>query len=54
MEIEGVESKCFYIEEAGIPGYDELIFITNKKNIKKKNLIKFLKAIEKATQYIVN
>lgn len=54
MKIGGVESKCFYIEEVGILAYDELIFIANKKNIKKKNLIKFLKAIEKATQYIVN
>ena len=54
MEIEGVEGKCFYIEEEGVPPYDELIFIVNNQNINKKVLIKFLNAIEKATQYIIN
>ena len=54
MEIEGVEGKCFYIEEEGVPPYDELIFIVNNQNINKKILIKFLSAIEKATQYIIN
>ena len=54
MEIEGVEGKCFYIEEEGVPPYDELIFIVNNQNINKKMLKKFLSAIEKATQYIVN
>jgi putative hydroxymethylpyrimidine transport system substrate-binding protein len=54
MEIEGVEGKCFYIEEEGVPPYDELIFIVNNQNINKKILIKFLNQIEKATQYIIN
>ena len=54
MEIEGVEGKCFFIEEEGVPPYDELIFIVNNQNINKKMLIKFLSAIEKATQYIIN
>ena len=54
MEIEGVEGKCFYIEEEGVPPYDELIFIVNNQNVNKKMLIKFLSAIEKATQYIIN
>ena len=54
MEIEGVEGKCFYNEEEGVPPYDELIFIVNNQNINKKILIKFLNAIEKATQYIIN
>ena len=54
MEIEGVEGKCFYIEEEGVPPYDELIFIVNNQNINKKMLIKFLSAIEKAIQYIIN
>ncbi len=54
MIIEGIEGKCFYPEEEGVPPYDELIFIINKKNISNKNLTKFLFAIEKATQFIVN
>ena len=54
MKIEGVEGRCFYIEEEGVPPYDELIFIVNNKNINKDVLTKFLDSIEKATQYIVN
>ena len=54
MKIEGVEGRCFYIEEEGVPPYDELIFIVNNKNINKDMLTKFLDSIEKATQYIIN
>tara|TARA_B100001142_G_scaffold175737_1_gene175356 strand:- start:455 stop:1132 length:678 start_codon:yes stop_codon:yes gene_type:complete len=54
MKIEGVEGRCFYIEEEGVPPYDELIFIVNNKNINKDVLTKFLDSIEKATQYIIN
>lgn len=54
MKIEGVKGRCFYIEEEGVPPYDELIFIVNNKNINREILTKFLDSIEKATQYIVN
>ena len=54
MKIEGVKGKCFYIEEEGVPPYDELIFIVNNKNINRDMLTKFLDSIEKATQYIIN
>ncbi len=54
MEIEGIQGKCFYVEEEGVPPYDELIFIVKNDKINKPLLIKFLSAIEKATQYIIN
>ena len=54
MNIEGVEGKCFYIEEEGVPPYDELIFVVKNDNINNHMLIKFLTAIEKATQFIIN
>ena len=54
MKIEGVKGRCFYIEEEGVPPYEELIFIVNNKNINKDMLTKFLDSIEKATQYIIN
>lgn len=54
MKIEGVKGRCFYIEEEGVPPYDELIFIVNNKNINEEMLAKFLDSIEKATQYIIN
>ncbi len=54
MNIEGEDGRCFYIEEEGIPPYDELIFVVKNENINKDMLVRFLRAIEKATQYIIN
>ena len=54
MEIEGVEGKCFYIEEEGVPTYDELIYVANKDSMDTDKIRRFLRATELATQYIVN
>ncbi len=54
MEIEGVEGRCFYIEEEGIPSYDELIYVANPELMDEDKLRRFMAATEKATQYIVN
>ena len=54
MEIENVPGKCFYLEEEGIPSYDELIYVANKKDLEIEKIRKFLLATEKATQFIVN
>ena len=54
MEIEGVEGKCFYIEEEGVPPYDELIYVANPDRMNPDQIVRFLAAVEKATQYIVN
>jgi putative hydroxymethylpyrimidine transport system substrate-binding protein len=54
MAIEGVEGRCFYLEEEGLPAYDELIYVANPNNMDKDTIARFLAAIEKATQFIVN
>lgn len=54
MEIEGVGGKCFYIEEEGVPTYDELIYVANKDKMDPDMLRRFLRATELATQFIVN
>lgn len=54
MEIEGVEGKCFFVEEEGLPTYDELIYVANPDTMDKDMIARFLKATEKATQFIVN
>jgi len=54
MEIEGVEGKCFFVEEEGLPPYDELIYVANTDTMDKDMIARFLAATEKATQYIVN
>ena len=54
MAIEGVEGRCFYLEEEGLPAYDELIYVANPDDMDKDKIARFLAATEKATQFIVN
>jgi len=54
MEIEGVEGRCFYPEEHGVPAYDELIYVANPETMDAGMIRRFLAATEKATQFIVN
>ena len=54
MEIEGIEGRCFYVEEEGVPTYDELIYVANTDRMNTDAIRRFLRATELATQYIVN
>ncbi|MEM1344763.1 MAG: ABC transporter substrate-binding protein [Pseudomonadota bacterium] len=54
MDIEGVPGRCFYVEEEGVPTYDELIYVANPERMDAATLRRFLRATELATQYIVN
>lgn len=54
MDIEGVQGKCFFVEEEGVPPYDELIYVANSNTMDKGMIARFLAATEKATQFIVN
>lgn len=54
MDIEGVAGKCFFVEEEGLPPYDELIYVANPNKMDSDMIARFLAATEKATQYIVN
>ena len=54
MDIEGIKGRCFYLEEEGLPAYDELIYIANRDSMNKDVIRRFLQAIELATQYIIN
>ncbi|WP_340160909.1 ABC transporter substrate-binding protein [uncultured Hoeflea sp.] len=54
MDIEGVKGRCFYVEEEGLPTYDELIYVANPESMDREMVARFLAATEKATQYIVN
>lgn len=44
----------FPVELGDIPHYDELIIIANKNKLSDPRLIKFLTALDKATQYLLN
>lgn len=54
MDIEGIKGRCFYLEEEGLPPYDELIYVAKPDSMNVDKIIRFLRATEKATQYIVN
>lgn len=54
MEIEGRPGRCFFVEEEGVPPYDELIYVANPQTMDRAKLARFLAATEKATQYMVN
>lgn len=54
MDIENVKGRCFYIEEEGVPPYDELIYVANPAKMDKDKMVRFLKATELATQFIIN
>ena len=54
MDIEGVPGRCFFVEEEGLPPYDELIYVANPDTMDADMIRRFLAATEQATQYIVN
>jgi len=54
MDIEGVAGRCFFIEEEGVPAYDELIYVARAEGLDRELMARFLAATELATQYIIN
>ena len=54
MDIEGQPGRCFFLEEEGVPPYDELIYVANADTRNDDAILRFLRATELATQYIVN
>jgi len=49
-----VPGRCFYVEEEGVPAYDELIYVANPETMDEGMIRRFLHATERATQYIMN
>ncbi len=54
MDIEGRPGRAFYLEEEGVPAYDELILVANRDNTGDPRLKKFLTALERGAQYMIN
>jgi putative hydroxymethylpyrimidine transport system substrate-binding protein len=54
MDIEKRPGRAFYVEEHGIPAYDELILIANKNQINDSKLRRFVDALEEGVQYLIN
>lgn len=54
LALDGVPGRAFFVEEEGVPAYDELIFIANRDRLGDPRLPRFLRAIERATTYLIN
>ncbi|WP_233266447.1 ABC transporter substrate-binding protein [Cobetia sp. L2A1] len=56
MAQEGVKGRAFYIEEEGVPTYDELIFVANSDSYSRKHTqyAAFLAAVGEATAWMIN
>lgn len=54
MDIEKRPGRPFYVEEFGIPAYDELILVANKDKLDNPSLRRFIDALEEGVQYLVN
>lgn len=54
MQVAGTPGRAFYLEEHGIPAYDELIIVAHADTYNREQLMRFNDALEQATQYTVN
>ena len=54
MDIVGRPGRAFYVEEEGVPSYDELILLANRDRLDDPRLTAFLDAVEAGAQYMVN
>ena len=54
MDLAGRPGRAFYLEEEGVPAYDELIIVAKSDNTGNPQISDFLAAIEAATQFMIN
>ena len=54
MEIEGRAGRAFYIEEEGVPPYDELIVVAHTGRRGDPALRRFVDALERGVQFLIN
>lgn len=54
LNIVGRPGRAFYPEEEGVPSYDELIIIAHKDKVRDPRFGKFIEAIEKSVQFMIN
>lgn len=54
MRLAGGEGRCFFLEEEGLPAYDELIYVANADSPDRGRINRFLGAVERATQFMLN
>lgn len=54
MDLHGRPGRAFYLEEEGIPAYDELIVVTHTDHVYDPRMRKFIDALERGVQFMIN
>jgi len=54
LAIEGQPGRAFYVEEEGVPVYDELIVVANKAKLADPKLRRFVAALERGVMFLIN
>ncbi len=54
MDIAGKPGRAFFVEEHGIPPYDELIIVAHRNRVQDRALKLFVEGIEAGVQFLVN
>ncbi len=54
MDIVNRPGRAFYVEEEGVPAYDELIIVAHADRLGDKKLRRFVAALEKSAQFLIN
>ena len=54
MDLKKRPGRAFFVEEQGVPAYDELIYVAHKDRIGDPKMRRFLKAVERGVQFLVN
>ncbi|WP_374445611.1 ABC transporter substrate-binding protein [Stella sp.] len=54
LDLIGKKGRPFYVEEEGVPPYDELILVAQRGRLGNLPLRAFVDAVERGTQYLVN
>ena len=54
MDIVGRPGRAFFVEEEGVPAYDELIIVSRRQDTNRKAIVTFVRTLERAVQYLLN
>ena len=54
MDIVGRPGRAFFVEEEGVPAYDELILVAHASRVGDSRLRAFFNALERGVQYLIN
>lgn len=54
LDLEGHKGRAFFIEEHGVPAYDELIVVAKSDTLSDARMAAFLRALERGTTFLIN